>query len=461
MSDIFTLANGTAYYVITHYKCEIYSEVTEMVIHTVESGDTLYNIAKRYGADMELIARDNEIEEPYPLTVGQTLVIRSPRSVHKVGDGENIYSLAQRYGVTVNSLWRKNPHLSGGTALREGEQIVIADEAPKYEGEIAVNAYVYPSVDRKILRKTLPYLTYLTIFSYGIEDSGELTDMDDEAVIDLAREYGVSPIMSVSNLTPDGFYSSELAERVLGDKDIQNTLIGEIVRNVAEKRYGGVSVDFEYIPEELSEEYAEFVSRLNEKLGSGGNPVFTALSPRSDADDGGILGAGHDYKALGNMADALMLQSYGWGHMYSAPSAIAPANKVSETLDYAIRMAEPKKLFLGMPNYGYDWRLPYTAGNSRAEGLGSREAQTLAGEKLAAIEYDEVARSPFFRYYDKAGEGAAEHEVWFSDARSAQHTLSMANERGVGGISVWNAMKYFPQLWLLLDGSWNIKKAFK
>ena len=97
-----------------------------MIIYTIEKGDTLYDIAKRLGADEKLIARDNEIVNPDVLTVGQSLVIRTPQTLHTVSEGENIYTVAQNYGVSTNQLWRNNPNLGGGVALRAGEMLVVS-----------------------------------------------------------------------------------------------------------------------------------------------------------------------------------------------------------------------------------------------------------------------------------------------------------------------------------------------
>ncbi|MBO5416713.1 MAG: LysM peptidoglycan-binding domain-containing protein [Clostridia bacterium] len=432
-----------------------------MIIYTVEQGDSLYEISKRFSADAELIARDNELRDPSRLTVGQTLVVRTPQTLHKVAEGENIYSVAQKHGVTVNQLWRNNPHLVGGTSLREGDRLVINDETPRYGRELAVNAYAYPSVREDVLRKILPYLTYLTIFSYGIEEDGELTDIDDERLIELARAYGVAPLMMISNLTPEGYYSPELVRLMLTDTDIQNILIGEIIRTVAEKRYGGILLDFEYVPEDISGAYAEFIERLNEKLGSGGYPVFASASPRSEGGESGILYDGHDYASLGTVSDGVMIQSYEWGYMYGEPMPIAPADKVRDVLKYSDGKVAPERLFLGVPDYGYDWSLPYEAGVSRAEPISNADAVDFAAEKRAAIEYDSVAQSPFFKYYDRADGTPRAHEVWFGDARSSQAMLDMADEFKLGGVSVWNAMRYFPQLWLLINGMYNIKKVLR
>ncbi len=428
-----------------------------MIIYTVRNGDNLYDIAKRLGANAELIARDNELADPASLTVGQTLVVRTPQTVHTAAEGENLYTVAQNYGVTTNQLWRNNPSLGGKTALNAGEQIVISDAPPIYNRTVAANAYVYPTANRDTLAKTLPYLTYLTIFSYGVEDDGELTDIDDEPIIDLARQYGVAPIMLVSNLAPDGTYSPDLAEKILSSRALQDILVGEIVRTVTEKRYSGVNVDFEYVPAEYADEYAAFLSRLDEKLGSGGYPLWVSLAPKTEDGQSGMLYEGHNYGELGT-ADKALLQTYEWGYIYGPPMAIAPIDKVRDVVRYAADKISPEKLFLGTPNYGYNWTLPFVSGESRATPLGNTEALSLAADRRAAIEYDTTSQAPSFGYFIRENGVSNEHRVWFQDARSVEATLKLVDEFGLYGISVWNAMRYFPQLWLLLNSTYNIEK---
>lgn len=45
--------------------------------------------------------------------------------------------------------------------------------------------------------------------------------------------------------------------------------------------------------------------------------------------------------------------------------AVAPLNKVIEVVEYAITKIPPEKIDLGIPNYGYDWPLPYIRGESK------------------------------------------------------------------------------------------------
>ena len=133
---------------------------------------------------------------------GQTLVILYPRRTVTVQPGETLTSIAVREGVTVNQLLRNNYGLGGDVTVYPGQTIVI-DYLQEKQGTMSVNGYVYPFVDRAVLRQALPYMTYLTMFTYGFTPEGNLVDLDDEELIALSREYGVSPLMHLSTLTPD------------------------------------------------------------------------------------------------------------------------------------------------------------------------------------------------------------------------------------------------------------------
>ena len=95
-----------------------------------------------------------------------------------------------------------------------GQILIIEYDTPK-RGRISINGYAYPYIDRAVLRKTLPYLTYLTIFGYGMTQSGELIPTDDDEIINIARLYGTSPVMLLSSLGEGGTFSNELVSAVL------------------------------------------------------------------------------------------------------------------------------------------------------------------------------------------------------------------------------------------------------
>ena len=138
--------------------------------------------------------------------------------------------------------------------------------------------------------------------------------------------------------------------------------------------------------------------------------------------------------------------------------AISPLDKVSAVVEYAVSRIPAQKLTLGIPNYGYNWTLPYIMGERRARSLGNVEANELAKEKRAAIEFDTVAAAPHFRYFDRVAGAPEEHEVWFENARSIDALARLVNTFGLDGIGIWNGMRPFPQLWQVINALYPIRK---
>lgn len=133
--------------------------------------------------------------------------------------------------------------------------------------------------------------------------------------------------------------------------------------------------------------------------------------------------------------------------------AVAPLPNVRAVLDYAVTAIPAEKILLGVPNYGYDWPLPFIQGVTRAQSISNQRAIELALQHNIAIQYDDSARAPFFHYTDGAG---TVHEVWFEDARSLDAKLRLIAEYGFQGAGIWNLMRPFSQIWLLLDALYDL-----
>ncbi|WP_167958926.1 glycosyl hydrolase family 18 protein [Anaerosporobacter faecicola] len=426
-----------------------------MVIHVVGEGETIYSIAEEYGSTPNRIIEDNELTNPNSLVVGQTLVILFPSNIYTVVEGDTLLSVAQKNGVSVITLLQNNPGLADFPYLYVGQQIVISYEEQKL-GSMEVNGYLYPYIDTEVLVKTLPFLTYVTVFTYGFTPEGELIGIDDEKVVQLARDYGVAPLMLISTLTSEGSFSNILANQILNNQEAQNRLIDNILVNLENKQYYGLDIDFEYIYPDDRQAYVDFVRNVTTRLSAEGYKVIVALAPKISSDQPGLLYEGHDYRGLGEAANNVLLMTYEWGYTYGPPMAVAPINKVREVLDYAVTEIDPSKIFMGIPNYGYDWALPFIRGESRAKSLSNVAAVEQAAQYGATIMFDEVAMAPYYNYQRSDG---VEHVVWFEDARSIEAKLRLVNEYGFNGASYWNIMKYFPQNWLVLNALYNIEKV--
>ncbi len=422
-----------------------------MDIHVVQPGDTMYQLSQQYGVPMERLLQDNQLPDPSQLVVGQTIVVQYPELTHTVKAGDSLYSIAQMHNTTVSQLLRNNPALQGRDLLYPGQVIVVA-YASRPRGALTVNAYAYPSIERSLLRATLPYLSQLTPFTYRFDEE-DLIPLQDESLVNAALQSRVAPILHLSNLDKQERFSAELAHELLEDEDDQRELIETILRTVDRKGYQGVDVDFEYVRAEDAERYAAFLARLRQGLVPWGLPLIAALAPKTSADQPGRLYEGIDYHLIAQSVDFALLMTYEWGNLTSPPMAVAPLPQVQRVVEYALTEFYPNQLYLGIPNYGYNWTLPFQE-TSRAQSLNNVEAVRLAWNRRAAIRYDEQAQSPWFRYVDDRG---GEHEVWFEDARSIQAKLNLAFDYGLYGVGIWNLNRPFPQGWAVVNAMADIR----
>ena len=415
-----------------------------MIIHTVRAGETIYSIANNYGVSESLLSLNNGIDGP--LVVGEELVVLFPSITHTVGFGETLQTIADKYSISVRELLRNNYYLRGNENIYPGQTLVISytDTPTK---RVITNGYAYPFVNEQVLRTSMPYVDYLTPFTYGLTYSGNLLNLDDERLINIAKEYGTKAAMHISTLDESDRFDSNLASNILSNPDLQEILYEDVRRVAKEKGYSAIDIDFEYINGSESEEYANFVAKLR----TLGYPVIVAAAPKTSATQKGQLYEGHNYRLLGQAADYLFVMTYEWGYTYGPPLPVAPIQNVRRVLDYAVTEVPSEKILLGIPNYGYDWKLPFVQGTSRATSIGNRQAVEIAREKRAEIFFNETAQTPYFNYTDASGE----HIVWFENARSIKAKFDLVNSYNLAGMGYWNLMREFPQLWLIQNAMFN------
>ena len=281
-----------------------------MTIHVVKPGDTLSSIAAAYDTPPALIAVWNALSAPYPLAVGQAILILSPSGLYTVRAGDTVASIARRFGITARTLFANNPNLNGGlNPVYVGQTLVLGwNEQPL--GDAKINAYAYPDISDDVLYGTLPYLTFLAPFTYGFTPNGTLIPLDDERLITSAESYGTSALMHLSTLTESGTFSNELATALFRSEAAQNTLITNTLENLREKGYYGLDIDFEFINPSDASAYAAFIEKTRIRLNAEGYPVIAALAPKSSRNQPGQFYEGHDYALIGAAANEVFVMTY-------------------------------------------------------------------------------------------------------------------------------------------------------
>ncbi|NLN81621.1 MAG: LysM peptidoglycan-binding domain-containing protein [Clostridiales bacterium] len=425
-----------------------------MVIYTVRRGDSLYTIGRQFGVSPQRIAEDNQIPNPEQLVVGQTVVIVTDSIQYTIAPGESLFTIARRFGTTMGQILEANPEITNPASIYPGQVIVVPVPDQKL-GSIDVNGYAFPTITANVLSATLPHLTYISPFSYQVRADGSLVPLDDTTIIQTARAQNVAPLMVITNILEGGSFDSDLAHTILTNQQVQTTLINNVQQTLRSKNYFGLDIDFEYIYPDDREAYNRFVRRVVDTLHPQGYTVTTALAPKTSAGQRGLLYEAHDYAFHGATVDHVILMTYEWGYTYSPAQAVAPLNRVEEVLRFAVTVIPSEKILMGIPNYGYDWTLPFVQG-SAARTLSHTAAVNLALREGAEIMFDAEAQSPFFNYFDDQGR---EHVVWFEDARSIRAKLALVDKYNLGGVSYWTINSFFPQNWLVLESMYNVNKV--
>ena len=105
---------------------------------TVQKGDTLYSISRRYNVPIKDLININHLSSPYTLYVGQKIALPT-KQYHVVQRGESLYSIARMHNVDITSLSKVN-HLSTPYALHVGQKLLLpgsVSSAPVQAGKTA------------------------------------------------------------------------------------------------------------------------------------------------------------------------------------------------------------------------------------------------------------------------------------------------------------------------------------
>ena len=417
------------------------------MIYVVKPGDNLSRIARSFGTSVARLRSDNGLLADQPLVPGQALVVLIPDKTYTVQPGDGLFRISSQTGVSVRELIRLNPTVLQAGTLRAGEVLALGLKGGGEKlGPFRVNGYAYPHIRPEVLRRAMPFLSKLSVFSYGFREDGSLVPPQDERLLKEAKRFGAEPSLVLTSIDESGQFSTRRATQLFQEKLLGNLVLDNLIQVMVTKGYQVLDSDFEFIEKEDAEAYFTFLENARDRLHEQGFRLHVDLAPKAYADQPGLLYEAHDYGRIGAIADQVLLMTYEWGYAYGPPMAVAPLPQVERVLRYGVSEIPPGKIQMGIPNYGYDWVLPYEK-DRRAVTVGNQEAVLLAAHMGAEIRFDETAKAPTFQYRK---EGIL-HEVWFEDARSLQAKMQLAESLGLGGLGIWNLLRPFAQGWALVS----------
>ncbi|MRX70770.1 LysM peptidoglycan-binding domain-containing protein [Bacillus lacus] len=421
-----------------------------MFIHVVQKGDTLWQLSSMYGADVSEIAALNGLTSDR-LVPGLSLIFPAaslPIRLHKVSSGDTLWQLSMLYQTSVESITAANPgvepfQLLIGSVLRIPSPIkrltrLLGFTFP-YNQEMVIN----------VLENLGRYLTYLAVVGYSFTEEGYAYEESPvTGIIERSRQLNVIPLLMIRNIGRDGDFSAELAGSVLRDPVYRRNLVRSISNLMVSRGYGGVSIDFEFIPPPQREAFSEFLRELKAEIGNSILHV-NVHAKTEDIPTNRIIGA-YDYKAIAEASDIVAVMTIDYGYPTGPPNPVSPYNWMEEVIQYSLTEIPAGKLQIALPLYGYDWELPSYSTTARS----SLDSQNLAIANWSPIFYVPAARTPGYGYINNG----MRHLVWFDDGRSYQEKYGLIDLYKLHGATVWQLSLQAPQHWIIVDRNLTIIK---
>lgn len=503
--------------------------------YTVRAGDSLYTIAQRYGVSVQQLIAANNIPPNNALYIGQLLYIPIPirqPATYVVQSGDSLYSIARRFNTTEESIMVLN-NLTG-TALSVGQRLVV----PQYtEAVVTVDSAVirtgpgqnYPVIARMtrnaklqvigespgwyrvrlhngrdawisrtvVTRNvydsskpitgilgfytleegpTLPssYNTFVNhaplisetgLFLYRIsannptqiEKFGEFTDQDINTLVTTAHLNNMKILPVVHNLLyrPGG---TDLAKRVVhvlvSNPQNRSAFIQNIINLIQQYNFDGVNIDIEDVNLEDSAGVSALYTELGEALHRRGYYLSASVPSRVSDQPTNPFSAPFNYSAIGKAVDqfvAMLYNEHGWPG--SGPGPVVSIGWMEQVLRYTLTKMPASKVVAAVSVFGFDFNLT-TERNTYAT---YQMAMDLARRYNKEVIFDEKTQTPMFAYQDEQGN---QHEVWFENSASLLAKIRLAWDLGISGVALWRLGMEDPDVWNMLARDVVVRRFF-
>lgn len=132
-----------------------------MRIHRAKANESIYDIAREYGAPPSYLREINRVGSG-ELCEGREIIVPLPTRTYNVRRGETLGSISKRFEVPEGKIIALNPELRGRREIYPGQLLVLRLDC--VQSAVAVtNGYCYGGCSRSRLSEYMPYLNFLTV----------------------------------------------------------------------------------------------------------------------------------------------------------------------------------------------------------------------------------------------------------------------------------------------------------
>ena len=282
-------------------------------------------------------------------------------------------------------------------------------------------------------------LTHVCVERLTVRANGRLEEKPDPSLDAFAAQRGLVLVVQLSNLGAGDRWLTEPVENyAIGEPALRAAFVKDVVSRVSRMKAGGLLVDFEQIDPAYNDPMSEFYEEIAAALHAAGCELWISVPMGEDFDS-------LDVDRLSAVADRFVAVLHDENSDSDSPGPIASREWFEGWLETAADYGRPEQWIAALGCYGYDW----TEGRRKAQTIAFSDAMCRADYAgLTGLTTAGPMFEPNFVFRDETG---AAHTVWFLDAVTFAHQLSLVRAQGFGGIAI-------SRLGLEDQGIWQVLK---
>ena len=326
------------------------------------------------------------------------------------------------------------------------------------KGQIQAMDYVVANAE--MFGQILPFW-YTITSATTIKDKYVTQNSIDKAIPTATlQSLGIKVLPTITDSTKEGELS-----KILGNDANRASLIKTITDLVLVNKFDGIDLNFEgfaYVDKiatwpTIQPRWVKFVSELSASLHAQ-NKLLSVTTPYLLDPTTGKKGYYHyAWPEISSHIDRLNIMFYDYHKYDTKPGPIGPISWFEPSLIYALKTVAPYKIYLGTPNYGYNWVAKVTGvcptntpasekTSSNAAIIHQLKAQAILDKPGAVATYNEkfgetnVLYTAEFNGVNTSGAPTSckvNHSAWYVDARGYFARAKLVEKYKLGGISEW------------------------
>jgi spore germination protein YaaH len=321
----------------------------------------------------------------------------------------------------------------------------------------------------------LPHLSVFTEvspFSYTVKANGMLVDTA-KITQEPWKSFLVSARAKKVKIVPSILWTDAAAmHKVLRTYTLRVAHEKAIMKIVADNNFGGIDIDYEGKKAETRKYFSYFLQEISAQLHKKNKILVCTIEPRTPLDSRfkkipADIEYSNDYFALNAYCDRVRIMTYDQAIIdlqlnaekgtSSTPYApVADPAWVKKVVKLANKAIKLNKIVIGVPTYGYEFRVTPDGkwlDYERLRSINHTEAIALA-KKVGATPTRNSAGELSFTYYSPndivatsaasstpaslaSYAGRAFRLVWWSDASAIADKITLAKTLGVRGVSIF------------------------